>query len=67
MWLDLLDDAGPAAARALEVLGSVLHRVARDLRNGGLHEVAELLESGRRWSSAPDPPKDPRPGGEAVP
>lgn len=67
MWLDLLDEAGPAVARALDVLGGALHGTARDLRNGRLDEVAELLESSRRWSSAPDPPEDPASGRGGTP
>lgn len=52
MWIDLFEDAGAGAARALDVLGGALNHLARDLRDGRLDEVAELMGSTRRWSRA---------------
>lgn len=55
MWIDLLDESGPRAARALDALGGALHGLARDLREGRTDEIGELMEETRRWTAGETP------------
>lgn len=50
MWADLLSEAGPRAARALEVLRSNLRTLESDLRNRDSQAIAERMEQTRAWS-----------------